>query len=244
LIELNKQLREFDLLLNHKKTEIEELPTAAIEQWVRQLNTVISLSTANRMDYKAVQAYFDSVIDLMQSNKENAAIINYALKALKDRELTDNAKQYCIKTVMHLSIIYPYLIPLMDEYIFEAFNADVDQIKDYATSIYKDSFGKQNYEGVYYAIYFAIKYDLELNELTSEKAIETEDCLVLVFAYTYFRKRNDVSSVTKLEDYAKKIDASDFNRYWIFKYEILSENDLIDDDWNAMKKNKVTFLAI
>ena len=246
LIRLNALLREYDLLLNHKKTEIMELPIAAVEQWKRQINLMNSLIISDKMDYKAVRAYLDSAIELLQSNKNNAAILNYTIKVLKHQSLTESAKEYCTKTIMHLSIIYPYLIPILDENVFKIFEVTVNQIKDYTEILYRENLSQQNYEGVYYAIYFAIKYEFELVELTAQKAIETNDCILLLFTFCYFKKKKDSLSVNALEDlknYAQSIDKLDFGKYWIFLYEILSVDELLDE-WKAMKNKKITFLSI
>jgi hypothetical protein len=243
LIRLNALLREYDMLLNHKKTEIIELPIAAVEQWVRQLNSCEFLVASGKKNYKAVRAYLDSAIELMQNNKDNAAILNYAIKVLKHQALTDNAKGYCIKTVMHLSVIYPYLIPLLDDNVFVPFQLAANQIKEYAKIIYHENIANQNYEGVYYAIYFAIKYKFVLKDFTVQKAIETADCILLLLAYCYFKKTKDLISVKALKDHARSIDKSDFDRYWIFLYEILPKGELTDE-WKAMKNSNISFLSI
>jgi hypothetical protein len=236
--------------LNHKKTEILELPIAAVEQWVRQINLMESLTAQDKMNYKVIRAYLDSAIELMQANKENAAILNYAIKVLRGKTLTGNARDYYIKTVFHLAIIYPYLIPLLDENVFGPFELSADQIKKFAAIIYKENLATQNYEGVYYAIYFAIKYDFVIDELvatdviklTADDAIKANDCIVLVLTYCYFRKRGDDEAINSLKKHANEIK-SDFDMYWLFLYEILPECELVDD-WKAIKKRKVTFLAI
>ena len=52
LAELSEQLRAYDLALNHKKTSIDELPTASVEQWVRKINTFTSFDTKEKMNFK------------------------------------------------------------------------------------------------------------------------------------------------------------------------------------------------
>lgn len=91
------------------------LPTAIVEQWVRQINSVCAIPQSRKMNYKDVQAYMDVAIELMQSNKNNAAILKYAIKVLSGKTLTDNAKKYCAKIILHLAFIYPYLVPLLEK---------------------------------------------------------------------------------------------------------------------------------
>lgn len=109
LTELSSALRKYDLAINHKKTEISILPMAMTEQWVRQVGNPQSFFKNGIMDYIGVRSYLDSAIEVMQRNKENSAILNYAIKALPAEKMSANAIDYCVKTVFHLSLIYPYL---------------------------------------------------------------------------------------------------------------------------------------
>jgi len=70
-----------------------------------------------------------------------------------------------------------------------------------------------------------------------------ENAAIINYAIKALRNRELTNNAKELRKYAQKLNVSDFDRYWIFLYEILSENDLIED-WKAMKKNNVTFLAI
>ena len=243
LVELNKQLRSYDLLLNHKKTEILQLPIAAVEQWVRQINSVDTLSKNAKMNYLQVRAYIDQAIELMKSNKNDAAILNYAIKVLKNKRLTDNARLYCYKTFMHLAIIYPYLVPLLEMNVFKAYRVKRSDIMLFTQHLFDISIKLHNFESAYFAIYYAIKGGFTLNNLTSDIAIKTEDCLVLLFAYKYFEKNGDIKSVKALKKHARMLKKNDFDDFWIFVYEILPKSDL-PGDWKPMKGNGITFLTI
>lgn len=86
LVDLNRCLREFDLSLNHKKTEIVELPVGAVERWVHQLqnHSLYFEKFQPHVDYREVQTFADFCIELMAKNKDNASIILYALKILQN----------------------------------------------------------------------------------------------------------------------------------------------------------------
>ena len=243
LVELNKQLKNFNLLLNHKKTEVLELPKAAVEQWVRQINSACNFPKIEQMDYKDVRAFIDNAVELMQDNKNNAAILNYAIKVLQHKKLTDNAKQYCVKTFIHLAFIFPYLMPLLENNIFIPFGAKGIDIATFARLLFAESIMQRNYEATYYATYFAIKWDFDLEELTAEKAIDSQDCIVMLFAFKYFEKYDDRDSIKKLKDYAKSIKVNDFDSNWLFIYEILPKSDLTGQ-WKLLKEAGITFLTI
>ncbi|HBJ2613925.1 TPA: RNA-directed DNA polymerase [Clostridium botulinum] len=240
---LNTYLRNFDLSLNCRKTEILELPMPSIEQWVRQVNSISLVLKNKKVDFKIARGYLDFAVELMQNNNKNSAILNYAIKVLSKQSLTDNAKAFCVKTVFHLAVIYPYLIPLLESNLFTPFNVDIGQINNFSQIILKEGVKSHNYEEVSYAIYFSLKYNFLLPELTAQYAYDSDNCIVRLLAYLYFDKCNDRVSKKLLKDKAKALVSNhdDFNRNWLFVYEVLPQSDL-KDEWKPMKKKGITFV--
>lgn len=242
ITELSEQLRAYDLTLNHKKTSIDELPTASVEQWVRKINTFTAFDTKERMNFKEVRAYLDMAIELMQENHDNAAILNYAIKVLAKKQLTQNATSYYVKTVFHLAVIFPYLISLLEEYVFKPFGIEKTEISKLSALLYKEGIKLKNYEEICYALYYAIKYKFEIDTLDFDAAKHSNNCLFLLFSYLYYEQKKDKSAVKKCKDYARSLLPTEMNTFWLFIYEALPQSDL-RDYWKAMKKNKVTFLT-
>lgn len=242
ITELSEQLRAYDLTLNHKKTSIDELPTASVEQWVRKINTFTAFDTKERMNFKEVRAYLDMAIELMQENHDNAAILNYAIKVLAKKQLTQNAKSYYVKMIFHLAVIFPYLISLLEEYVFKPFGVERAEISKLSVLFYKEGIKLKNYEEVCYALYYAIKYKFEIDTLDFDIAKHSNNCLFLLFSYLYYEQKKDKLSVKKCKDHARSLLPTEMNTFWLFIYEALPQSDL-RDYWKAMKKNKVTFLA-
>lgn len=241
LTELSDQLRAFDLTLNHKKTSIDELPTASVEQWVRKINTFTSFDTKETMNFKEVRAYLDMAIDLMQDNGDNAAILNYAIKVLSKKKLTNNAKSYYIKTIFHLTVLYPYLVSLLEEYVFIPFSVGVADISLISNLLFKDGISLKNYESVCYALYYAIKYSFEIKGMDFEKAKHSNNCLFLLFSYLYFDRRKDKTAVRLCKNYARTLLPTEMDSFWLYIYEVLPQSDL-RDYWKAMKENRVSFI--
>ncbi len=154
LVDLSAELKEYGLMLNHKKTEILKLPLASTENWVRKLNSFV-FSNDNKLKLSEVRAYLDIALDLMFHNKENSAILNYAIKVLAKKEMTANAKDYFIKTVHHLVLLYPYLVSLLEDKIFTIFTIDNLQIEKIAKDIFLLGESKKLYEAMSYALFFS-----------------------------------------------------------------------------------------
>lgn len=245
LIELNEELRSFDLVLNHKKTEIMELPVEGTAKWIHKLSSISLLLRDGKLDYKGAIMYLDLAIDLMKSNKMNSAILNYAIKVLGSFELTSNAKEYCLKTIFHWTLIYPYLVPILDENVFRVFSANTYQIAKFSQEIFKFGLKNRNYESVSYAIYFAIKYKFDLNDIDVTNAIESNHCIYKLLTYIYFTEKHDKESIKLLKKHAKELNSNDddFNRNWLFVYEVLSFG-LLKGDWKPMKKKGISFINI
>jgi len=162
LIELSTALKQFGLMLNHKKTEILKLPLASTENWVRKLNSFVFLNE-DKLSLTEARAYLDIALDLMFHNKENSAILNYAISVLANKKMSKYAKDYFIKTVHHLVLIYPYLGSLLEKKIFHPFSIEVTEIKKIATDLLHLGKAKKLLEAMSYAIYFAIKYNFKID---------------------------------------------------------------------------------
>ena len=243
---LNRALREYDLSLNHKKTKIEELPVGLTKRWVHQLNAVDFIASNGKVNYKGVRAYLDKSVVLMSENKESAAIINYAIKVLAHQELTKNAEQYCLKIIMHYAIIYPYLVPLLDENVFMPFHATAEQIEEFSQVLYDESMKLDNFESAIYAIFFSLKYNFEIKNVAAKNAIENEDCMLKIFTWLYLKENNNENGLNDLEEHARalvegEVNEGEFDKYWLFLYEVLKAEDL-PDEWRALKRANVTFI--
>ena len=240
LSELGAELRSFDLSLNHKKTKISLLPTAAVEQWVRKINAIEIRLTNGVVNYKSVRAYLDNVLELMQANREDGAILKYAIKVLSKQPLTQNAKELCIKTFMHLAIIYPYLVPLLEDNIFAQFPPEKAIVESFSKKVLEEALHTNNYEAAAFALYFAIRYDLILN-FTAQQAIDSKDCIFMTIADLYFKDKGNTLEAKALKNYAKGLRDSDFEEYWIFAYEALTYG-LLKGDWKRMKQQDISFI--
>lgn len=243
IVDLGLELEEFDLQLNQKKTKVEELPDTALEHWVRKLNGFSLLTSYGKVDYKQARAYFDLAIELMKSSGDNASVLNYAIKVLSKQTLTDNARKYSWKMSMHLCMLYPYLISIMDVYVFKAFDTPEADIQKFIDLAYEDGLEKRNYEECGYAIYFALKYNMDVKSIDSSKVAATNDCVYKLLSYLYFKKKGDSSSTAYLKNNAKNLAKTDcdLDRNWLFVYETLDQQDLAGE-WAAMKRHGVSFL--
>lgn len=194
-------------------------------------------------DYKSARSYFDNAIEILNNNGNDAAILNYAIKALPIEDMSRQAKLLCIKTIFHLCLLYPYLVQIVDEFVFSRFEIDVSEIAKFSNMLFKQEMKIKNYDAVCFSLFFAIKYGFEIESLSAQSAIDSDSCVYKLLAFVYFKKYGCESEVLLLVSHAndlKNID-EDFERNWLFVYEILEGKDLTGE-WAKLKKQKISFL--
>ena len=241
IIDLNRELRKYDLLLNHKKTEIYELPICVVETWIHKIQNHMATfqKFKDYIDYKEIQAFIDFIIKLVSENADNNSVVLYAIKALKDLNLTKNAQEYLVKFVVSLSLLYPYLVPILGKYIFEKYEVDNNQIQKYANMIYERYIHKNNYEACSFALLYAIDSNSKIDSIDIKIIKSSQDCILMLMAFIYCKKNNLKSEVKQLKDYAQELKKGEMDQYWLFVYECLGN---LSGEWGTMKKNKVSFL--
>lgn len=241
IIDLNRELRKYDLLLNHKKTEIYELPICVVETWIHKIQNHMATfqKFKDYIDYKEIQAFIDFIIKLVSENADNNSVVLYAIKALKDLNLTKNAQEYLVKSIVSLSLLYPYLVPILGKYIFEKYEVDNNQIQKYANMIYERYIHKNNYEACSFALLYAIDSNSKIDSIDIKIIKSSQDCILMLMAFIYCKKNNLKSEVKQLKDYAQELKKGEMDQYWLFVYECLRN---LSGEWGTMKKNKVSFL--
>lgn len=244
LVQLSERLRAYDLILNHKKTRIRPLPLASVEHWVRKLGAYANFNGREIVNFKDVRGYLDLSIQLMQENSNNSAILNFAIKVLSKKKMTTQTIEYLVKTIFHLAIIYPYLIPLLEENIFNVFKVESKRISEFSALIYTEGMKNNNFEAVSYAIYYALKYRFVIEKLDFTKIRKSNHCILLLLAFLYCKHHNFSKEMKEFRKMAKGLsaDEEDLNRNWLFVYEVLPKS-LLKSDWKKLKENEVTFVV-
>lgn len=243
LRDLEEALREYDLPLNHKKTLIKQLPIAITENWIHKLNGMLNASK-EEITFPEINAYIDLSVRL-SAEVGDSAVLKYAIKTLSGHKMTTNAKKCGAQRIMHLAIMYPYLLQLMGEYVFSPFEVKSESIQAFANTIYAEAKRVNNYEAISYAIYYSLSYNFELSELDIDWVIQRGDCILLLLTWQYYLKLNHGKSgatqLKPLKAEAKRLKATDMDRYWLFCYEALSFGNL-SGEWRQLKQAGVSFI--
>jgi len=243
LIDLEAELRVYGLTLNHKKTEISELPMTYESDWIRELRY---FEEGDYFDYKETVHFLDFAIALMKKNDGNSAVLNYAIQVLSDKKKSISATEYFLDTVHHLALIYPYLISLMDENVFSSItdeNLKLEYIKSFSNDIYEVGLKKNYYEALSYALLFSIKYNFRVSGKVFENIENSRDAILYLLGYIHDKKFNNHSKVIKnYKKLAEDLNQNNFDEYWLFIYEVFTKGKFNNGDWKKMKEKNVSFI--
>jgi hypothetical protein len=239
LIKLANALKKYDLLLNHKKTEILKLPLSSVESWVTALK---SFEIPNEIGVTFLRRYLDTAIDLANETG-NIAVINFIIKTLSIRNFKPLALEYYINTIHNLLLIFPYLLPIIEDNVFIPLKLKIDigRIKKIANDIFEGGVKYNRFEAMSYAMYFAIKYNFQLRDDLLDKVKLKEDCIFMMLSYLH-----DIKFLRKIKpqykDIAKEIQDDDFSKdkFWLFIYEVLPKEDIKDTCLRELKGSSKT----
>ncbi len=244
LLKLDSCLRHYNLTLNHKKTEIKELPVGAIEQWSRKIQDRTAYFNKFQMfvDYKEVQAFIDFCIELMAKNNNDAAILFYGIKVLLSYNLSPNAKTYVTKIGTSLALNLPYIVPLLDLYIYKPYKIGKSQIDNYINLLYDRYIEKNQFETTSFALYLATKYDVVIKNFQVNDIIAKNDYILSLCCLIYCRRIKLQNELKKMKLFANHLIKNDYlESQWLFIYECLTTG-YFKDEWRKLKKNNVSFL--
>ena len=246
LVSLNRLLKEYELTINHKKTRISQLPDSSETDWIMRLNSVYLGDTYNAAKQQVIplgilKTYLDTAIRITVEGND-AVPLNYVIKVLSSKYLGSRAKEYYINKLKHLVFSYPYLAPLMQEYVFKPFSIPKSDIVELANEMYTYGFEHDAYEASSYALYWAIVNDLTLKIETENKIFGTKDCVFMTLSYIYSKiNKLGKAILTNYMNEASRLLTTDYDRYWLFIYEVLPQTKLTGSFKN-IKKNKISFI--
>ena len=193
---LGLNLRKYEMSLNEKKTRILELPIPSDENWRLVLNRFL-FPKGEEIRFSVLRSFLDLALECSQSIGKSTPL-NYAIKTIagneSTRKLNSRAKRMYAQEAMNLALAYPYLTPLLDEFVFDKYWHDglESRISDFSTSLVKLGIRKLYPDTIAHAIYFALKYDLSLNlaDTVLIEIINLDDCVTNVLLLEYAKKHN------------------------------------------------------
>jgi len=243
LKDLRVALRGFEMSMNDKKTRISVLPKPTEENWILALMRFV-FPGQGEISFSIIRSFLDLALECAQA-ADKSSPLNYAFKVIagkdKDdpRQLNIRAKRLYAQEAMNLAYAYPYLVPLLDEMVFERYWHDglKKKIADFSALLLKLGLSKLYPDTIAHAIFFALKYEFQINveDNTLLEVVGLDDCLTNVLLLKYAIKQNKSEVEQKLICRANKIklaDKREADKNWLLIYQLWSEEDL---DKNGQK---------
>jgi Reverse transcriptase (RNA-dependent DNA polymerase) len=229
--DLGMCLRAYELSLNDKKTQILELPRPSTENWIQRLSTFV-FSDSEEIRISTIRSYLDLALECSKKIGKSTPL-NYAIKSLGDRRLNCRAKRMYTQEAINLALAYPYLTPLLDEYVFHKYPypEQVEVISKFCTTLVELGLQKLYPDAIAHAIYYAIKHQAKI-DLPEQKLIEIlslDDCLtcVLLLEYAaYIKSETLENELKKYSDLLKSGDNRDVAKNWLLVYRLWSDDEL------------------
>jgi hypothetical protein len=244
---LNRELKKFELMLNAKKTKLMTYQQYVADDWVSKLRRHSFVYTDSKtVSWGSVEAYINRAYSLADSTG-NWAAFNYALKVVAKENLEGAAGQLYVERVAQIALLHPYLLPLLEEKVFRHHPDLKKFLADYVPMLCSRSLEDGVMDAVAYAIYYALKYDinLKLSDKQMTEIVDEGDCISLTLVFRYCSMRSIPTEV--FQDKAKsfsELDGRVRDQYWLFLYEVLGADKLEDPFLRDLKNSAIEFLNI
>lgn len=243
LLDLNNSLKTYGLSLNQGKIQILKQPADSLDSWKDQMQELTSglRSEGGTIRFKRINAFLNQCIKLAKESDDMSALY-YGVKTIPIDKLNLEAKECVVKTMTSLALLYPYLVHVIDEHVYSKYSTSLP-IDFYLNEIFNRYMKEDNFDAAAHAVQLAVKYDIMLDNFSTQDIIKKNDCILLLCGLIYCRHYKLGKSLTELKRYAKQLNSNpkDMEEYWPFVYECLGVG-LLHDDWKALKKANVSFL--
>jgi hypothetical protein len=225
---LSDELRKFNLELNARKTSIDPLPRTISPDWLHQL----SLWSPSREPLTAydVTNYLDLALS-MASREPDGSVLKYAVKAIRNRPLRNDALFALISYTLNLSYHSPVLVALLDKMLDEMlargyplnYGGSIQRLmKHFADSRCSD--------GLAWSLHFAERHGLTLGACLASAAVTCGDC----FTLAQLRRIGDAAARQTVLSFASSIiagvvdevDKYELDQYWLLLYELFLDGEI------------------
>jgi hypothetical protein len=237
LKDLGLNLRAYEMSLNEKKTRILALPRPSSENWWQALNRFIFPSSETVM--------FPTIRSLLDLALEHAKIagtsvpLNYAIKILADNRgehpiLNNRTKRLYVQEAINLAMAYPYLVPVLDNHVFDRYMFDgiTKKIAEFSALLIALGTKKLYPDTICHALYYALKHDvvIPVDDTSLLEILNLDDCLanvlLLEYANKHTLKKVKMAIRKRSSELLKSGDDRDNDKHWLLIYQTWTEREL------------------
>ena len=248
--ELGMQLREYELVLDSRKTEIQPMPLPLKEGWIRELNSFPLPAKDAIVRFETVGPLLDLALKLA-TGADTYAVLNYAIKMVPQR-LDSRAKRLFVQQAVNLALLYPYLAPILGEHVFDKhhYSGIKKVIREFCEQLLEIGIQRIYSDAIAYALYYSLKHNLQLSTSQDKlrEIIDIDDCLSNVLLLEYAKRHKIKTIWEKIRRETNKLKGMETraqDRYWLLIYQLWREKTLNDEGQSflaKLKRKKFKFL--
>lgn len=256
LKELGLNLRAYEMSLNEKKTRILTLPRPSEESWTQGLQRFV-FPKGEHVRFATVRLFLDLALESALAARTSAPL-NYAIKMLADkngeRPLNLRAKRLYVQEAINLALAYPYLVPILDKFVFDKypFEGVTAKIAAFSASLVRLGTRRLYPDTIAHAFYYALKHEfaLPIKEEDLLEVLTLDDCIANVLLLEYAVKRDLKKVQTAVREHSAKLKSGtsrDKDKNWLLIYQTWSENELHEHEQEflaTLKKQEFRFIAV
>ncbi len=216
---LGEELSKYKLLLNAKKTIIEQLPCPSSDEWIIDLTTrmpnkesVVPLNLIRFLDYAVNK----------QATSPDGSVLKYAAKIII-KNIDSKAADLVLKYLLGLCIKFPILISVL--------HALFDKIDVTNGFVYSDQLIKvldehtinKRSDAMAWILFYLNKFTQPIPSDTAKHIIESGDCVSILLLY--LSKQYDAEVIA----FCNSLDKTDIfllDQYWLLLYQLFLDGKI------------------
>ena len=220
---LNLELKKYGLVLNGKKTKIIPFYEFMAPDWVSKLSQ-FAFPSKEQIGFTTINFYIDYALALSRENNDYA-VLNYVIKSISKKQLTDRSKRLYIKKMVQTALDYPYILPLLKDNVFIFADDEFGFLSDFLKELLDRSLQNWSTDSLAFVFYYAMKYKITI-KISSEdvgRIIGADDCISLLLAYKYCKSlKMEVDQFVSKAKQIQELTERDQDKFWLFLYEVFS----------------------
>lgn len=243
---LNKILKSYGLDLNISKTKIIKIPQTLEPEWTyyfikykfRKNNR--NKSNSIILQHTDIKEYFSTAFKFKLQADEKG-VLHYAIKALRNtvifKENWDMFESLLLQSALVDSSIIPTVFEIIEGYKYRGYPLNHEKISEFINELIKDNVELRNEYEVSWALSFATKLNIFIEENVSELLLKNDNAIINTLVMT-LNSKNLLKGNLDFSYYKTLLeDESLYDSNWLFYYECCINSWLDKDKDDQLVKN-------
>lgn len=222
---LSEELAKYKLLLNIKKTEIEQLPITTSPEWIVDLTT--RKPDKDKLIPTTAIRFLDYAVD-KQLGSPDGSVLKYATKSivndLKGNTIVSSDTVILIlQYVLGLCARYPILLPVLDILFKEVpMNLGKKYVGQLINILEEQAINRRS-DAMAWSLYYLNKFSVAIPRGIAVQVINSQDCIGILVLYLSKKYDKDIIA------FANSLDKSDLfllDQYWLLLYQLFFDGKI------------------